>query len=150
MDTYKLEDFKNDYPGQSFPEFRKIAAEEGENFRRVFANRLHLPEDATPVSVINKLETLSEPVGKVRLQDFDLATLIDSLNVQLDADDFVYLDWMRFDDIDQIRLTDLSKYFYDIWYGEDFSLFASNCNWMVFVFHYKVVALVKLEVRKPV
>ena len=39
--------------------------------------------------------------------------------------------------IDEMKLDDLNKYFYDIWYPvvEDIEIFDRECNWMILISH---------------
>ena len=47
------------------------------------------------------------------------------------------INFCRFDDIDEMKLDDLNKYFYDIWYPvvEDIEIFDRECNWMILISH---------------
>lgn len=47
----------------------------------------------------------------------------------------VLINFCRFDDIDEMKLDDLNKYFYDIWYpvAEDIEIFDRECSWMILI-----------------
>ena len=49
----------------------------------------------------------------------------------------VLINFCRVDDIDEMKLDDLNKYFYDIWYpvAEVIEIFDRECNWMVLISH---------------
>jgi hypothetical protein len=44
----------------------------------------------------------------------------------------VFLDWHRFDDVDQLKLTDLTRWFDDIWYplADDIDLCDESTDWI--------------------
>jgi hypothetical protein len=59
----------------------------------------------------------------------------------------VYLNWYRFDDIDQIDLADLDRYFFDIWYpdSDDLDVFDDSADWIVSIAHHGNVRLFRKQ-----
>ena len=65
---------------------------------------------------------------------FILKNIFNKLNIHQES---VLINFCRFDDIDEMKLDDLNKYFYDIWYPvvEDIEIFDRECNWMILISH---------------
>jgi hypothetical protein len=57
----------------------------------------------------------------------------------------VYLNWYRFDDIDQIDLAALDQYFSDIWYpgSDDLDVFDDSTDWIVSIAHFGKIRFFK-------
>lgn len=62
---------------------------------------------------------------------FELKKVFQSIGVG--QEECVYINWYRFDDIDQMRFDDLNKYFDDFWYpsSDDISIFDSKISWVL-------------------
>lgn len=78
-------------------------------------------------------------------EDFSLLDLARHLDIQADL---VYVNFWHFDDIDRIRLAELSRHFDDIWFegADDIEIFDDSYSWYLRVSHegaigfYKAVA----------
>ncbi len=145
MNDYKIEDFHRDHSGQPFPSFQKVELLEGLKFCAIYAKEVGLPKDTDPLIVLKHIAERATFIGHLNLQDFDLATLLRAQSIDISFNQSVYVDWRHFDDIDQMLLSDMSQFFFDIWYGEDISLFDSTLSWMMFIFHYKAITFVKFK-----
>lgn len=57
----------------------------------------------------------------------------------------VYINWHRFDKIDQMQFPDLMGHFDDIWYpgADDIDIFDDSLNWVASVSHFGNVRLLK-------
>ena len=143
MEQYKIKDFSRDNPGQQFPQFQHIEPARSLSFCAGFAEKIGLPRETDPLTVLKKLEANAILIGQLNLHEFDLATLLNLQGIKIEPNQYVYIDWLRFDDIDRLLLSDVSRFFYDLWYSDDISIFDETLSWLVFVFHYKAITLVK-------
>jgi hypothetical protein len=59
----------------------------------------------------------------------------------------VFINWYRFDDIDEMRLPDLAEHFADVWLpmAEDPDIFDSTFTWMLSIAHYNAYTLRRLD-----
>jgi hypothetical protein len=50
----------------------------------------------------------------------------------------IYLNWYRFDRIDEMYVMDVAQYFSDLWYpgADDIDVFDFDLNWIISVTHY--------------
>ncbi len=79
------------------------------------------------------------------LESFDFSRLLSDLEVGID--DSVYINWYRYDEIDEMKLCNFSKYFGDIWYSsaDDIDIFDEAFTWMVSIRHDGVVSEVDIS-----
>ena len=68
-------------------------------------------------------------------EQFELRTLFDDLRIVPESN--VFLNWYRFDDVDEIAFDDLADYFEDIWYpsSDDIDILDASYRWMLSVSH---------------
>ena len=68
-------------------------------------------------------------------QDFNIKKIFQHLDK--DVTFKVYINWFRFDNIDQMKFNDFSTYFYDIWFPsvDDIDLFDESYSWIVSIRH---------------
>jgi hypothetical protein len=137
MQNIKVENFNRAHPNVAFPVFKAIQESGCAELRRQIATRLGLAADAPPLDLVTSLvardgHTLGEAPDA---GPFDIGSALRA--VGLEACTRVYLNWYRFDDIDEMQLDDLSKYFDDIWYPstDDLDVFDSTFSWVLSVTH---------------
>lgn len=72
---------------------------------------------------------------------FSFSNLLISQGIS--SEEYVYIDWHRFDDIDSIELLLLSEYFDDIWYPEadDMYIYDDTFTWFALVTHYGAISI---------
>jgi hypothetical protein len=137
MKSFKVEHFVRANDGLHFPWFISLQPSELTCLQRRLFHTLNLPEDASLsdlVSSIAKKERLWSG-GDAEDDEFDLASVLNAIGIT--PSDFVYLNWYRFDEIDQMKFVDLVKYFDDIWYpsSDDIDIFDESLSWMVSISH---------------
>jgi len=106
---------------------------------------------ATNVAPVLLLETLYhsfhiERAGITAIDPgFNLDTLLRESGVK--AGQQVYINWNQFEHVDEIKLTDLVKYFQYLWYpsSEDVEIFDDTLRWAALVRHDGAVRVVRLE-----
>jgi hypothetical protein len=58
----------------------------------------------------------------------------------------IFLNWYRYDDVDEMRLADVTKFFEDIWYpsSDDLDIFDESLRWILSIRHDGEVKYVNL------
>ncbi len=145
MDKFKIENFTKDKPEGSFPECRSLSREEAFVLRRALGRKMNIPESASTLNftkeirkkccVINGVNSKDE---RFKLQRFLREIRVNPLTV-------IYINWYRYDDIDEIRVDDLADHFLDIWYpsSDDIEIFDATFSWIVGVSHDGVIEVWK-------
>lgn len=136
MDKIKIEHFKRDYPNRDFPSYLTLSANQMENIRNKLCGMIGVHQ------VVDNLELLNMVFGSASKMEFNaldegfkLKNVFDSRNIRHEEN--VFIDWYRFDDIDQIGFDDLNEYLDDLWYpgAEDITIFDSKISWILFISH---------------
>lgn len=148
MDAIKIDNFRRSYPGVQFAEFEPLAPDRCIDIRQSVARRLGLPADAPPLEVIAKLhEQAGAELGNAP-ESGSLDVRITLQKAGVEAGDRVYLNWYRFDDIDEIGVDELSRCFNDIWYpaSDDVEVFDGTLSWVLSISHTGRMVLRRLHV----
>ena len=68
-------------------------------------------------------------------------------DLQLECSESLYLNWYRFDDVDEMKAEDLSRMFDDIWYPgpDDLDLIHAEAHWILSIDHEGFVKFLNLE-----
>src|SRR5690606_8615576 len=82
--------------------------------------------------------------------DFDLALLLEKLKIT--PQEKVYLNWYRFDKIDEMLFRDLCEHFGDIWYhsSDDLEIFDPSFAWIASIGHHGGITYWRESRIKPV
>jgi len=148
MKDYKIKDFQTDHPGKNFPEYQHIEGDELERIQQSAFAKLALPTTSAGVSeLVKTIDSRSQiiPAVNADVDGFILSQVLENLG--LAASEYVFVNWHRFDDIDRLRLQDLSDYFWDIWYpgADDIDVFPENLSWILSVAHDGYLKLLRLS-----
>lgn len=146
MQQFKIEDFEKEHGKGSFVWHRHLAEPEADALRETIQRALRLPDQVKPLELTQHILEKSEDISGVDAEspDFKLTALLAQLG--LEPSPTVFLDWHRFDNVDEVRTEDLSKHFDDIWYpaADDLFIVDPQLRWIVLILHYGAVALLKL------
>lgn len=150
MNSTKISNFAKEHPGEPFPRHRSLSAVECDQLRRKLA-ALYSIESTTDdlVAFTNAIAAKRQAVSRVSDDDrFNLADTLKSLGIVADSE--VFLNWHRYDSIDEISLYHASLYFDDIWYPytDDIDIFDKSCLWIVSVDYHGGVYLARSDVQK--
>jgi len=65
----------------------------------------------------------------------------------ISAEKKVYVNWYRYDNVDEIQFVDLTKYFDDIWYPglDDIDIFDATFSWILSISHDGAVRSARLK-----
>jgi len=141
MESFKIDHFE--VGGEkSFPKFKSLNPDEcsvvAQKWRKAFSCR---PE-TTDVELMKIISLTSQPVAECSSEDadFDLALLLAKLKII--PREAVYLNWHRFDKVDEMLFRDLCENLDDIWYpaSDDLDIFDSSFTWIISIAHYGGIA----------
>jgi len=127
-----LENFAREYPGKSFPDYRSVSAIEAEQTKLRISMQMDFPPSASSLELVRLVREQSTVLSNVNAEsdDFNLKSVIFRAGIMPKEE--IYINWHRFDEIDRMRLEDLSGYFEDIWYpsADDIDLFDDSLSWI--------------------
>lgn len=141
MESFKIELFNKDKPNEQFPDFRHLSKDEELVLQEKLFTRFRFDADRDLKDLVDAIRLIARPIGKVDCERFDLLQTIKAQNI--DCEDKIFVNWYQFDDVDEFRVSDLSRCFFDIWYpsSDDIEIFDSTCSWQLSVRHDGVVSL---------
>lgn len=143
MNTSKIEDFKVNHPEHEFPWFRTIELSEVQTIYSRLCRLAGLSENADGLSLVRSLEHTGKVLVETDLVDFsqDIGSALN--RYQVISRPTVYINWYRFDKIDELRVEDFLKWFPDLWYtaAEDPDIFDEGLGWMLSIRHYQAFIL---------
>ncbi len=146
MDTFKRDNFQRLYPGRAFPSVEVMNPSACDEVRKEIAIRLGGGLAQTGADLVRDISGEAEPVPDVDAKHgFDMLETLDRLG--LDHAEYAFLNWRQFEELERIRLRDLSEYFSDIWYpdSDDLDVIDINCTWILSVRHDGLVSLLRLQ-----
>jgi hypothetical protein len=140
VEEFKIENFEQEYGANSFPAFRSLACEEANHTLISLKRRLGLPDELNAQDVLKAIDLRSNVVDGVDATEeaFDLRAVLRGLEFSAAM---VFVNWYRFDRIDEFETEDLCKYFGDIFYpsADDLEILDSSLTWLVSIRHYGAV-----------
>ncbi|NJL29129.1 MAG: hypothetical protein HC897_15225 [Thermoanaerobaculia bacterium] len=137
MHPFKIESFEQKHGACTFPPFRSLKPGECAEARRNIARALDLNPDADVDSILKNIFSLETgPATSIDEARFDLISEL--ARAGANAASTVFLNWYRFDEIDELELADLSSILMEIWYpsADDIEIFDSSLSWIASVSHY--------------
>jgi len=136
MEGFKIEHFNKDNPSIKFPKFSALSPKKADKIYQKLS--VKLGKDILPQKIIVKkifqLGVLIEGINADE-DDFVLKKVFDSIGI-IPLEN-VYINWYHFDDIDEIRFSDLDRYFDHIWYPgpDDIDIFDQSFSWILSISH---------------
>lgn len=147
MDAFKVRNYEREFGVGTFVSFRHLSTEEADDLLHSLKLSLELPEDLDGLQVVRTISKNGIFVNEfdANQEDFDLKRIMNQIN--LNIADKVFVNWCRFDDIDELLSDDLFKRFSDIWYpsSDDIDVFDSSMNWILSIAHCGSVQVIKLR-----
>lgn len=138
MEIFKIENFEKSYPDKAFPIFKTLTTHEAAHqFSKLSANFFEEDKVIKPSDLLHLIKEKENSTNNycAMNEGFDLALFVCSLAIK--PNDTVYLNWHHFDNIDEIKLSDLCGHFDDIWYSgaDDLDIFDDSFEWILSVSH---------------
>ncbi|GAA4354192.1 hypothetical protein GCM10023165_45160 [Variovorax defluvii] len=142
MDQHKIENFAKAHPGVAFPTYLHVDHSHASAIRDAIAKSIDSPE-LKGLALVKRLRAAATEVASLQgdAPAFSIGRLLSERGLK--RPEKVYLNWYRFDDIDQIGLADLDRHLSDIWYPgtDDLDVFDDSAAWIVSITHYGKVWL---------
>lgn len=137
MEQSKIESFKKDHPGIDFPWFQTIAKTD-HRFRDRLCHIAKLPKNSDGLKLVQQLESSGKIIITADLKDFceDIPKAL--RNSGITPENHVFINWYRFDEVDEMRLDDFLHWFPELWYtgAEDPDVFDESLTWLLSLHHY--------------
>ncbi len=134
MENFKVVHFKNEWPNKVFPKYSSLNEQELSIVQDNLLEKLSLAKNRNLLKLIEKVDSIALLVNDANAENdkFCLLDLLSSQSIQ--PNDFVYLNWYRYDDVDQMQLIDLDKNFDCIWYPgtDDLDIFDDSYSWILY------------------
>ena len=137
MQDYKIANFTKLNPSQAFPNFRRVGSDESSQLSSRLAQRLRLPLPVDPLRLARRISSCLTSIPGVDSlsDDFQFSQVLWQLRIP--PPEYVFVNWYRFDDVDEIRFADLESHFTDVWYpsSDDIEVFDVSLTWLIAVSH---------------
>jgi hypothetical protein len=137
MDVFKIEHFINTNNGAPFSWYHTLTLTESANLREKLRARLGLKATASDIEIVSALAARRRLVVGVSAVDREFNFIDIARAVSIGPNDIVYINWYRFDEVDQMRLADLGQYFDDVWYpsSDDIDVLDQDLSCAISVSH---------------
>ena len=147
MDIRNIEGFKLDHPGKEFPQYRSLQEDEMADIRTRLKIAIGMPEAADNLTLSKGIAALqgSCSAENANRETFNLSDTLKGFDVH--PEPLVYVDFYRYDDVDELRAEDVIRYFPYIWYpgSDDISIFDRSLKWVLSISHDGEVTLIRLS-----
>ncbi len=147
MEKFKIEHYERDNSENQFPWYRTLQSSTADNIKDTLSLKLGLKADSTSEKLVRVILENSKLLKVIRAdsKNFSIAEILKSINIIPEKN--VYLNWYRFDEIDEVHFEDLDKYFDDIWYpdSDDIDIFDQTFSWILTVLHNGSVKFIEVD-----
>lgn len=152
MNKIKLDHFRTNNPGKEFPEYSSLSSHDTNFIRKTLRKALSIDSRITDLEftiLVDKMQTVVPECNALR-DNFDLRDVFNACCIH--PHNKVYINWYRYDDIDELDLEDFIKHFDDIWYphSDDIDIFDSAFSWIVSVSHNGIIKFLDITKVKDV
>ena len=140
MHKCKIDNFLREYPQQQFPQFRSLSYQEC----IVIKSRL-MKNFSYNNNIDDLLKSFCHSENRCGNYEEDGISLIHNLlNINV-KETTIFINWGKFDDIDEIAASDFLRYFDDIWYpvADDIDIFDKSCQWVMCISHWSDIFMSK-------
>lgn len=149
MDAIKIDNFGREHPNKDFPRFRSLSIASGNKIQKFLERKLGLSPDSSSLELVKELRANSSLIPDVHAESdtFNLRSTL--LNEGIVPKGQMFINWYRFDQIDEISLDDLSTYFDDIWYpaADDIDIFDDSISWIMSIGYSGEVMILRFDER---
>jgi hypothetical protein len=146
MEQVKIENFRREHPGTAFPWFRPLSPDEASNIKTRIRGLLTPDSGTDDLTLTRLVAAISVPLPGVSAEEpgFCLERQLQLRGVR--PAPLVFINWYRYDEIDEMRLDELSKHLLYIWYPktDDIEVFDNSLQWMLTIAHTGEVGFVRL------
>ncbi len=147
MGPIKIKNYEREHGPGTFPGCRPLDSRSLEEVRRQLTGALGIEATSSGREMLQVIQDRSELVegADAENEDFDLGAVLKRLG--LVYGDKLYLNWYRFDDVDEMCAADVIAHFSDIWYpaSDDLEVFDRSMSWIVSITHFGAVMVIRME-----
>jgi hypothetical protein len=147
MEAFKIEHYERENGVGTFVPFRHLSTHEANSIFQSLKRRLELPEEFDGLQVVRIISKRGVFIKDFDADqdDFDLKQVMNHIN--LFVEDKLFVNWYRYDNIDEFRANDLYEKFSDIWYpsSDDIDVFDSSLSWILSISHHGKVQVIRLS-----
>jgi hypothetical protein len=147
MELFKITHFERDHGAGTFVRFRHLSKEESLAVVQQLWARLKLQGEVDAQRLVRAIWKAAKPVHEIgdAEEDFCLDDLLRRLGFS--ATGSVFLDWRRFEDVDEVLTEDFCRQFSDIWYpsSDDLDIVDSELRWILTVSHCGLISGIRLQ-----
>jgi hypothetical protein len=144
MENFKIEHFKKDNPSKEFPWFKALSSDEARVVYEEISRKIG--KNIDPDQLVIKIDEAGKPIKSFNAnnEDFVLNKVFETLNIS--PTENVFINWYRFDNIDEICLEDLNLHFDDVWYpgSDDIDIFDANFSLILSVSHGGAIKILRI------
>jgi hypothetical protein len=137
MENFKVEHFNNDNSEARFPEYRSLLPSEAQVIYHKLVSMFGIDANIEPSKFVITINDNAVYLRDLNANDsgFSLIGVLDHLNIK--STNIVYVNWYQYDEIDEMALSDLNRYFEYIWYpgADDIDIFDSTLYWLLSISH---------------
>lgn len=137
MDDFKRTRFAIMHPGVAFPRVEPLDERRMRQIRISLAHAVGFPPEVDNLALTHQIDSLLRPLDALNAEDtsFDLEATIRKAGIA--PTERVFVNWYRYDRVDEIDLKSLSRYFRSIWYpsSDDIEILDITCAWILAVTH---------------
>ncbi len=138
-----MDKFKIDNSDNRFPAFSSLDVNEISDIQKKLKRGLFNEKNIGDIDLLKVIHEKSKFIHNIDIDknNFNLFELIQKCSLSVKKN--IYINWYQFDEIDKMKLLDLSNNFFDIWYpsSDDIEIFDDSCKWVLSVSHHGKVYL---------
>ncbi|MHA6698046.1 hypothetical protein [Chryseobacterium sp. A321] len=141
MDDFKKDLFKKEYK-KDFPCYFELEKEDCIEFKKRVIDKFRLKKDNFENSLRDNHFFLDD--ANAEDDNFDFLSLLNNLNIK--KEEYLFINWNSFENIDKFSLNDFYNYFEDIWFpaSDDIDIFNENLDWIISIRHDGVIYYTQL------
>lgn len=147
MQAFKIEHYEREHGRGTFVPFRHLTNAETNLLQETLKKHLKFPREMLPGDMVQAIYDRSVLVEGANAdgEEFDLQELLRRL--QFPLSEVTYMNWYRYDDVDEIQTKDILTVFSEIRYPsvDDLDLIDSNMQWILLIHHSGTVRALRLE-----
>lgn len=139
MEDFKISLFENEYK-IPFPEYKTLTNTECKVLLNRLSHKYNLEREDIEMELASEHSFYDKANGE---DNFKLISTLNDLNIQPMKK--VFINWYKFDKIDELFIDDLDRYFDDIWFlsADDIYLFDDTLNWIFSIRHDGCINFIK-------
>jgi len=120
-------------------------------YRQNILKRMKLDQETSPAKLIYELYKRHKLLKGIYAdtENFNLNNVFKKLKIE--PDEYIYINWFRFDNIDKMRYEDVIDYFHYLWYPQgpdDMDIFDKTLKWIITIDHSSSVYWIKFASAK--